>query len=327
MKRTFVALGVAFVATVAACVAPGKVSEPTTDTPAWIPFTWIKGEVSGKQFDKMAMNVPLRLESIPHAFEAQFDMGATGTVILYEKNLANYFKRYPALLQQLDTTAVVYLNNTKNPVLKDISFKLGNVAFENRHAVLFKNYGEEIPLDSVRSPTAKHVGTVGAGIAKGKYLIIDYPNQRFAVQDSISPQLAAKTAFVPAKVGADNRIKVPLTINGEVHDVMFDTGASLFPLSVGTKDWYAYADTAQKDSMEITSWGQKVYMYGAPAKVDVYLGKAKLPPTKVYSLLNNTNFDNFYKQEGIVGLIGNAYFLDNVVVVDFKNKRFGVVQE
>ncbi|MDX5482474.1 MAG: hypothetical protein LPK07_12400, partial [Hymenobacteraceae bacterium] len=167
----------------------------------------------------------------------------------------------------------------------------------------------------------------GAGIAKGKYLIIDYPRQRFAVQDSILPELAAITTFVHARVGADNRIKVPLTIDGEVHHVMFDTGASLFPLSVGTESWYKYADTSQKDSLEITSWGRKVYIYGAPSKVDVYLGKARLPATKVYSLLNISDFDNFYQKEGIVGLSGNAYFVNNVVVVDFRNKRFGVVQD
>ncbi|CAM3857173.1 hypothetical protein POKO110462_22285 [Pontibacter korlensis] len=311
----------------AACVGANRTAESTTNSMAWIPFTWVSDSVSGKQFDKLAINVPIQLEGIPHAFEAQFDLGATGTAILYEKNLSNYFKLYPSMLEKLDTTVVVTVNNKKNPVLKGLDLELGDVVFRGQQATLYKDYGTEIPMDSIKSSRARHVGTVGAGLAKGKYLIIDYPNQRLSVQDTIPANLAARTSFVNAKVGTDNRIKVPLSIDGETHHVMFDTGASLFPLSVGTENWYKYADSTQKDSLEVTSWGQKVFIYGAPSKVDVYLGKTKLPSTKVYSILNSKSFDNFYKKEGIIGLTGNAYFVNNVVVVDFKNKRFGVVQE
>ncbi|MFD2514625.1 hypothetical protein ACFSRY_12185 [Pontibacter locisalis] len=197
------------------------------------------------------------------------------------------------MLSKLDTSVTVFLNNTKNPVMQGVSFKLDEVIFQNHQVTLYKNYGKEIPMDSVATETTKHIGTVGAGLAKDKHLIIDYPNQRLALLDSLPEPTAAKVSFVEARVGADNRIKVPLTISGETHHVMFDTGASLFPLSVGTVSWYKYVDAPKKDSMEINSWGQKVYMYSAPSKVDVYLGSAKLPRPQIYSLLNNSDFDNF----------------------------------
>lgn len=324
LNRLFLYL-VALIAT--ACAGSGKITESAKENADWISFSWASGEVSGKHFDKLAINVPIQLEGIPHAFDAQFDLGATGAVILYEQNLRNYFRLYPAVLSKLDTSVTVFLNNTKNPVMQGVNFKLDEVIFQNHQVTLYKNYGKEIPMDSVATETTKHIGTVGAGLAKDKYLIIDYPNQRLALLDSLPEPIAAKVSFVEARVGADNRIKVPLTISGETHHVMFDTGASLFPLSVGTDSWYKYVDASKKDSMEINSWGQKVYMYSAPSKVDVYLGRAKLPRTQIYSLLNNSDFDNFYKEEGVLGLTGNAYFLSNVVVIDFKNKRFGVVQE
>lgn len=35
-------------------------------------------------------------------------------------------------------------------------------------------------------------------------------------------------------------------------------------------------------------------------------------------------FKNFYKNEKIWGLTGNAFFLENVVITVYKNKLFGV---
>ncbi|MFD2514626.1 hypothetical protein ACFSRY_12190 [Pontibacter locisalis] len=66
LNRLFLYL-VALIAT--ACAGSGKITESAKENADWISFSWASGEVSGKHFDKLAINVPIQLEGIPHAFD------------------------------------------------------------------------------------------------------------------------------------------------------------------------------------------------------------------------------------------------------------------
>lgn len=33
-----------------------------------------------------------------------------------------------------------------------------------------------------------------------------------------------------------------------------------------------------------------------------------------------------FEQQGIDGIIGNVFFLDKIIVIDFKNKKFGITK-
>lgn len=41
-------------------------------------------------------------------------------------------------------------------------------------------------------------------------------------------------------------------------------------------------------------------------------------------MMPGDDWDDFYKSEGIIGITGNACFLDKVIAIDFKNRKFGV---
>ena len=45
--------------------------------------------------------------------------------------------------------------------------------------------GEPVPRDSLRSPSPKPVGTIGADFLDRKVLVIDYPRRRMCVLDSV----------------------------------------------------------------------------------------------------------------------------------------------
>ena len=61
----------------------------TDDTLPWIHFSWSSGNLGGRLIEKTAMIVPLKIEELPYAFEAQFDLGACSTMI-YGKAFAPY---------------------------------------------------------------------------------------------------------------------------------------------------------------------------------------------------------------------------------------------
>ena len=44
-----------------------------------------------------------------------------------------------------------------------------------------------------------------------------------------------------------------------------------------------------------------------------------LPQNFIYMMGGNT-WDDFYNSEKIIGITGNAFFLNNVIAIDFKNK-------
>ncbi|WP_426062319.1 hypothetical protein, partial [Hymenobacter sp. B1770] len=105
------------------------------------------------------------------------------------------------------------------------------------------------------------------------------------------------------------------------------TGASLFPLSTDSATWQTLVRPGTRvDTLNVSSWGEQVAFYGAPMQHPAYLGNVRLPPSKAWFTRSQRHLD-FNKSERVAALTGNAFFLENVVVLDFVNARFGVVND
>jgi len=104
---------------------------------------------------------------------------------------------------------------------------------------------------------------------------------------------------------------------------MFDTGSSIFAIMTDRQHYNTFTGNTQVDSLGISSWGQIKMVYGKQINKPVKLGNTTLPNNYVYMMPGN-DWDDFYKQEKIVGLTGNAFFLNNAVAIDFKQLKFGV---
>lgn len=286
----------------------------------WIPFYWEGDSVSGKYFDKLAITIPVTLDNLPNKFRMQFDLGAYETVI-YGNAIKPYLDTYSELKNKIDTTLKFRIQSQTNFKFKDVELKLGNVNFGKRNIGHFKNFGDPISIDSINTNTEKYIGTIGPDLFKDKILIIDYPNKRFSVTTEL-PKQFSKTQFRQYKI-KDGRIKIPITINGKDEDVMFDTGSSLFALITTTEKANEISNKPIADSLKISSWGEYYMVYGQTIKSKVKFGQKQLNKANVYFDIQNRNY-NFYKEEEIWGITGNAYFLNNVIIIDYKNKRFGV---
>lgn len=286
----------------------------------WIPFNWVGDSVSGKYFDKLAITIPVTLDNLPHKFNMQLDLGATTTVI-YGTSIKPYLDNYNELKNKIDTTLKFRIQSQTNYKFKNLTLKLGDVNFGERNIGHFKDFGDDIPKDSINTKTEKHIGTIAPDLFENKILIIDYPNKRICITTEL-PKQFSKAQFRDYKI-KEGRIKIPITINGKDEDVMFDTGSSLFALITTTEKANEISSKPITDSLKISSWGDYYMVYGQTIKSKIMYGHKQLNKAVVYFDSRKNNYD-FYKEEEIWGITGNAYFLNNVVIIDYKNKRFGV---
>lgn len=287
----------------------------------WIPFEWNGETISGKYFDKFSMAIPVEIDNIPANFNMQFDLGAVKTVI-YGNAFLPYLDAYPGLKNKIDSSKKFLIQGEENPVFTNMALQMGPVSFMDIEIGYFKNFGSKIDKDSIHSGTAKHIGTIGPDLFQNKVLIIDYPKKRIAICEEI-PKQYKRATFKPFK-SDDGRPKIPLLINGKTEDVMFDTGSSIFTVTTTKINALQTAKPEVVDSLSVSSWGKQITFYGVRINQPIKFGDKTLNGSLVYYDEQET-FQDFYKFVKIWGLAGNVFFLQNTVIIDYKNKTFGVL--
>lgn len=286
----------------------------------WIPFNWEGAGISGKYFDKLAITIPVTIDKLPHKFNLQLDLGAINTVF-YGNSINPYFEQYKELKNKIDTTLKFRMQSQTNFKLKNVELILGKVNIGKINIGIFKNFGDEIPKDSVNTKSEKHIGTIAPDVFQDKILIIDYAKRRISITDKL-PKVYSNATFMPYKI-KEGRIKIPINIDGKNEDVLFDTGSSLFSLITTEERANKITESNVIDSLKISSWGEYYMVYGKKEKTKVKFGSKVLNQTIVYFDKQKGN-KKFYEEEEIWGITGNAYFLNNIVIIDYKKKLFGV---
>ena len=158
--------------------------------------------------------------------------------------------------------------------------------------------------------------------------VIDYKNQRLCGIESLPSDWEQRVEFVDIEyVKESNLVFLPLQIGDITYRVMFDTGSSIFPL-LSSLSKIARISNPDRcvDSLTVLSWGKPVDVYGYIPDVKIMLGKEELDnslPVYGSDMLNDKNLD----RSGYWGLTGNRYFLDKTIVIDYKNRRFGILKE
>ena len=139
----------------------------------WIPFSWEGDTISGKYIEKAFMYVPVKIEDLPYDFTMQFDLGVY-TSVFYGNSFVPYLEESKSLVVKIDSTGMY----------RDVRLCMGTTFF-NANIGLMKDFGEEIPKDSLHTETPKHVGTVASDMVQDKILVIDYKSQRLAITDCV----------------------------------------------------------------------------------------------------------------------------------------------
>lgn len=172
---------------------------------------------------------------------------------------------------------------------------------------------------------ASIIGTIGEDIIDGKTLVIDYPKHELSILIKIPDNLSKKTklsSFMLVK----GSILLPATLDGKQTILFFDTGSSAFELltSKATSDQLAIPNTAT-ESYPVKSWGRTLTANTRPSADSLAMALQKLPIKKVTYIdgASDSQVQQMLKL-GIGGMIGNKLFLDSILVIDTKNKKFGI---
>ena len=287
----------------------GCSQKPSTDI-VWIPFNWEGDTIAGQYIEKAFLYIPVKIEDLPYDFTMQLDLG-TYNSLFYGITIAPYLKESASLANKLDSTHLW---------VRNANLQMGTVKFDGIDLGYHNGLGDTIPTDSLHTKTPKHIGTIAADMFREKVLIIDYKSSRLAVSDS----LPAEYKDLPAEKFEfqDGILKLPFHIDGKDYKLMFDTGSSPFQLVTTKERALEISDSVIADSLSGPLWwGQNISFYGFNVTKPVEFSGKMLENSRVYYETYGL-WDPVYKQFDVWGITGNAYFFDNVVIIDYKNKLF-----
>ncbi|MDR2937072.1 MAG: hypothetical protein LBU80_07025 [Rikenellaceae bacterium] len=282
----------------------------------WAPFYWQGDTISGKYIEKAYLYIPVKIDNLPINFSMQLDLG-TGDTQFYGKPIKPYLEELPALADKLGS-----FEQYQNALFRNINLHIGPVDLiaDVWHRY---NFGEEIPRDSLYTKTPKHIGTIAPDLFQNKVLVIDYKACRLAILDNLPTEYADLPA-VEFKI-TNGRIRFPFRIDGKECELMFDTGSSPFSLATSKERALEISDGMIVDSLTGPLWwGREITFYGLKINKPVELGGQVFENGTVYYDKEALWVEGVFEPLNIWGLAGNAYFFDNVVILDYKNRLFRI---
>ena len=283
---------------------------------SWARFEWTNGVISGKPFKRTSISIPCKIKELPNVFTFQFDLGARYTGI-YENSFSSFYATNPSIKQinKRMKSPIQFWN--KGKIYENLSIYFGDYKAYNSLSYVYGNFGEKIEINSKNVNDTIHLGTIGADLFYDKVLIIDYPNERFAICEQVPD--VYKNNLIDIKITNKGYIILPMKIRNNLYEILFDTGSSIFPIITKAKNINNYSTLPDTDTIKISSWGKMHDVTGRIIKDTFELAGQKFTNVKVYANHSGLGIDNQTD-----GMTGNALFWDKTVIIDFKNKKFGV---
>ena len=175
-------------------------------------------------------------------------------------------------------------------------------------------------------------GTLGLDVLLGHTVVLDYSGKRLClIPKVVAPaELMRRVSWVPAEIRG-GKFFVRAKLNGqELDNIFFDTGASAFPLIVDLESWKSLTtrgdEAAATTKLTVSAWGEPVTYVGAAALGPLEVGSIRMErPTVYYREAQPDFFKKWFSPAA--GLMGNAPFWDEVVVLDLSARpAFGILR-
>jgi hypothetical protein len=187
-------------------------------------------------------------------------------------------------------------------------------------AMLIAGSGMQFDLGSPRTDSATH--TIGTDFIKDRVLVIDFPNRRLILCDQAP---AAYSALHPMQV-IMGRLLLPAQLNDKPGLFIYDSGSSAFGLITDSATAAFLSQPAAKAiSREHNSWGRMLHSTTYSTRAAITLA-GKSIPLQTVSWISGASAQQVDQMRslGISGMLGNLAFLNNILVLDLKTKRFGI---
>ncbi|MCI1188946.1 hypothetical protein MON38_16100 [Hymenobacter sp. DH14] len=279
--------------------------------PAATSFAW----EATKDLPHAALLVPISVPGCPRTCYLQFDTGAPYT-LLKSNALAVLRAEYPATRATL---------SAQGDSVRNFQFGIGQGQVRARN-IWVRPYASTAQLPA--NPNEPFViGTLGTDVLDGRALIIDYARQRFVLASTAPDSLLRRATFVPMSF-KERRVLLKVGLQGETKELMFDSGSSAFALLTSQDNWQQMAQpAATAQEVPVNSWGKTLTAHTVATAAAMQFG-ANTVPLGTVTYMDGTTFmqRTLTRFSGMGGMLGNAPFSQQTIILDAKNGRFGVVQ-
>lgn len=270
-----------------------------------LPYASFEWAASEGVSDRAAMKIPVSLDGSDAWM--QFDTGLDATVV------------YGDLAKRRGW-------ETLEGMYRVPGFDIGAIPF----GPIWLRTREDIAVDL--SHPSESVGSIGLDILVGRVAVIDYPGRRLALlaHGQVPRWMWQHATWAPAEL-RDGKLFINVVLGGESLDgIFFDTGASAFEMTVDFDTWRDLTGCAGPEEASvrwnIASWGNRVTAVGAPAKGPLVIGSAEIREPRVFYVEEQPRQFAGWPFPA-KGLVGNAPFWDQVVILDLGIRpRFGLLE-
>lgn len=276
-----------------------------------IKFEWQSFELDGITYEHAGMFLPVYIDSIDKEFKMQFDLGLNVSAI-YENPLQTIISEYPHLKSK-----VVTRNDSE---MLSVNTRISNYNSSVDTLYVYKDYGDKNSYDSLTI-----IGSVGANEVKNKILLIDFPNTTLTIHNQEKDFDKSDYHFVPLEYKY-GKIFISLQVDGQSYDFIYDTGASISAITTVDKAFFdkIRSNSTPLDTMKLNSFGSLATFAKSKIEYPIQLGEMNLQANKSILFTEDQKLVETLNQVGIDGLVGNDFFIDNVIVIDLVNNIFGV---
>ena len=276
-----------------------------------VPFIWKGDSINGQWEHYAAMLIPVKLVGCPKQFYMQFDVGVPYS-LFYRNKLKAISSQYPHAIQVSDSAGMG----------KEVSFIVGQTKII-AHEMMLKQLGAtHINWDN---SAIEIIGTLGADLIENKTVLIDYPGKKISI-GYIIPERSALTLI--DFIYANRSIILPALIKGKKTMLYFDSSSSAFEL-LTNKETAAMLTLpgATPVTYPVTSWGKILNATSYASGDSIEIASIKIPLNKVTYIEGASDAQvNRMMKMGIGGMTGNKLFLNSILVLDIKNKQFGILR-
>ncbi|WP_345954821.1 hypothetical protein [Mucilaginibacter sp. PAMB04168] len=276
-------------------------------------FIWESNTLNNQLETHAALLIPVKLPNCLKQFYMQFDTGVPQS-ILYAEKISAIRAKYPASVAKEDSTQKLINQQItiagKNMLAKEIGLK--------------KYSGKTIDWKNKNSINV--IGTIGTDFIENRTIVFDYPGKKIWLTSEIPNQLKSKLTLSKFML-VSNSILLPVEIQKKRVMLYFDTGSSAYELLTNKATALALATADAKPvQQQVKSWNSTLTANIYTTGDSITIASQKLPIKRVTYMdgVSNSQIDQMMKM-GMGGMTGNKLFINHILVIDARNKQFGII--
>jgi hypothetical protein len=289
---------------------PGKLVLPADDLN--IDFVW-QGDTLNTQWEPhAALLIPVKLPGCPKVFYMQFDTGARLS-LLYTEKVNDIRAKYSKSLGKDSSSKL--LNQQFSIASKNILAKEIVLRTQSGKGINWKNNkGIEV------------IGTLGMDLIENKVLVMNYPGKKLIIANAIPAGLNSQLKLSKFML-ISNSILLPVELQQKKVILYFDSGSSAYELLTNKATCLALSTPDAKPvTQQVRSMDKMLTAVIYPTRDSITLASQKLPIKRATYMegVSNSQVEQMMKL-GMGGMTGNQLFINSILVIDTRNKQFGIL--